>query len=242
MFIKNDKGEFRRFFNGKIGVVKNIFDDKIYISFPNETDSLVLERETWQNIKYNYNKDSDKIEEEELGTFRQYPIRLAWAITIHKSQGLTFEKAIIDAGASFAPGQVYVALSRLTSLQGLVLHSRIQSNCISTDARVLEFVKSEESEEQLQEILKEEQQSFVKQSLLKGFSWLKLEDVLTAHKENIPGRDLPKKEQSLLWIGDIQKSVEEITEVSNKFIRQLEHLYVSDGYPQLYVRTSAAVD
>jgi hypothetical protein len=242
MFIKNDKGEFRRFFNGKIGVVKNIFEDKIYISFPGETDTLVLEKETWQNIKYNYNKDSDKIEEEELGTFRQYPIRLAWAITIHKSQGLTFDKAIIDAGASFAPGQVYVALSRLTSLQGLILHSRIHPNCISTDARVLEFVKSEESEEQLENILKEEQDAFVKQSLLKGFNWQKLEDALLAHKENILGRDLPKKEQSLLWIGGLQKSVEEIIEVSKKFIRQLEQLYVSEGYPLLHERTRAAVN
>ena len=149
MFIKNDKGESRRYFNGKIGVIKNIFADKIYVSFPNEADTLVLEKETWQNIKYNYNKDSDRIDEEELGTFKQYPIRLAWAITIHKSQGLTFDKAIIDAGSSFAPGQVYVALSRLTSLEGLVLNSRIHPNCISTDNRVLDFVKSEESEEQL---------------------------------------------------------------------------------------------
>jgi hypothetical protein len=242
MFIKNDKGEFRRFFNGKIGVVKNIFDDKIYISFPNETDTLVLEKETWQNIKYNYNKDSDKIEEEELGTFRQYPIRLAWAITIHKSQGLTFDKAIIDAGASFAPGQVYVALSRLTSLQGLILHSRIHTNCNSTDARVLEYVKSEESEEQLYNILKEEQEAFVKQSLLKGFNWQKLEDALLAHKENILGRDLPKKEKSLLWIESLQKSVEGIIEISKKFIRQLEQLYVSEGYPLLHERTKAAVE
>lgn len=242
MFIKNDKGEFRRFFNGKIGTIKNIFDGKIYISFPDESDTLVLEKETWQNIQYNYNKDSDKIEEEELGTFRQYPIRLAWAITIHKSQGLTFDKAIIDAGASFAPGQVYVALSRLTSLQGLVLHSRIHPNCISTDARVLEFVKSEETEEQLQEILKEEQEVFVKQSLLKGFSWKKVQDVLEVHKENILGRDLPKKEQSILWVDSLQKSADEINEVSKKFIRQLEQLYVSEGYPQLFERTKAAVD
>ena len=242
MFIKNDKGEFRKFFNGKIGVVKNIVDDKIYISFPNETDTLVLEKETWQNIKYNYNKASDKIEEEELGTFRQYPIRLAWAITIHKSQGLTFDKAIIDAGASFASGQVYVALSRLTSLKGLVLHSRIHPNCISTDERVLEFVKSEESEEQLENILKEEQATFIKQSLLKGFSWQKVEDALEVHKENILGRDLPKKEESLECIESLQKSVEEVDEVSKKFIRQLEQLYVSEGYSQVYDRTRAAVD
>jgi len=242
MFIKNDKGEFRRFFNGKIGIVKNIFDDKIYISFPNETDTLVLEKETWQNIKYNYNKDSDRIEEEELGIFRQYPIRLAWAITIHKSQGLTFDKAVIDAGASFAPGQVYVALSRLTSLSGLVLHSRIQPNCICTDAKVLEFVRSEESEDQLQEILKKEQEVFVKQSLLKGFSWQKVQDALEAHKENIQGRDLPKKEGALVWIGYLLKSAEEINEVSKKFIRQLEQLYISEGYPQLHERTKAAVD
>jgi nucleoside-triphosphatase THEP1 len=242
MFIKNDKGEFRRYFNGKIGVVKNIFDDKIYISFPGETDTLTLEKETWQNIKYNYNKDSDRIDEEELGTFKQYPIRLAWAITIHKSQGLTFDKAIIDAGSSFAPGQVYVALSRLTSLDGLILHSRIHPNCISTDSRVLEFVKAEESEDQLQEILKEGQEVFVKHSLLKGFNWQKVEDAILAHKENILGRDLPKKEQSLTWVTTMHQSVEEINEVSKKFIRQLEQLYVSEGYQQLYERTKAAVD
>ena len=88
---------------------------------------MLLEKETWRSIRYLYNQEKDKIEEDELGSFKQYPIRLAWAITIHKSQGLTFEKAIIDAGASFAPGQVYVALSRCTTLDGIVLQSRIKS-------------------------------------------------------------------------------------------------------------------
>ena len=242
MFIKNDKGEFRRYFNGKIGVIKSIVDDEICVSFPNEEDTLVFEKETWQNIRYNYNKDTDKIDEEELGTFTQYPIRLAWAITIHKSQGLTFNKAIIDAGASFAPGQVYVAWSRLTSLQGLVLHSRIHPNCISTDGRVLDFVKTEESEEQLEEILKEEQNAFVKQSLLKGFSWIKVQDVVLAHRENILERDLPKKEESVGWITSLEKNLEEIDEVSKKFIRQVEQLYSTGGYTQLHERTKAAVE
>ena len=96
----------------------------------------------------------DIVDEEQLGTFKQYPIRLAWAITIHKSQGLTFEKAIIDAGDSFAPGQVYVALSRLTSLEGLVLHSRIHPQSITTDERVLAFSKSEMAQDFLEQRIK----------------------------------------------------------------------------------------
>ncbi|MGI8633811.1 MAG: ATP-dependent DNA helicase, partial [Segetibacter sp.] len=143
MFIKNDKGEVRKFYNGKIGTVTRIEREKIAVTFPNEKEELEIEQEKWQNVRYDYNKENDALEEEELGTFTQYPIRLAWAITIHKSQGLTFEKAIIDAGASFAAGQVYVSLSRLTSLQGLVLKSRILPNCISTDRRVVDFVKQE---------------------------------------------------------------------------------------------------
>ncbi|HEY6899423.1 MAG TPA: AAA family ATPase, partial [Puia sp.] len=136
MLIKNDKGEVRRYFNGKIGTIRSIKDDKLTITFPDEPDELTLEKETWRNIRYQYDKDEDKIEEEELGTFRQYPIRLAWAITIHKSQGLTFEKAVIDAGESFAAGQVYVALSRLTDLKGLVLRSRITPGAIRTDPHI----------------------------------------------------------------------------------------------------------
>src|SRR5690606_13760844 len=141
MFAKNDKGEDRRYYNGKIGIVQRIEKkaNQIFVSFPGEEGVLELTLETWRNIRYKYDQESDEIVEEELGTFTQFPVRLAWAITIHKSQGLTFDKAIIDAGASFAPGQVYVGLSRLTSLDGLILRSRITPQSIRTDEQVLAF-------------------------------------------------------------------------------------------------------
>ncbi len=122
MLIKNDKGESRRYYNGKIGVILKINDDRLVLGFPDEPEELVLEKETWKNIRYGYNREKDEIEEEELGSFGN--IRLAWAITIHRVRDSPHEKAVIDAGASFAPGQVYVALSRLTGLEGLVLRSQ----------------------------------------------------------------------------------------------------------------------
>jgi hypothetical protein len=142
MFIKNDTGERKKFYNGKIGKIKVLEKKKIIVVFDNEQE-VEVERAEWENIRYTYNKEEKKIEEEIIGTFKQYPIRLAWAITVHKSQGLTFEKVIADLGGAFASGQVYVALSRCTSFNGLVLKSELHSNAIRTDLRVLEFAKNE---------------------------------------------------------------------------------------------------
>ena len=115
MFIKNDSSPEKKYYNGKIVIIHKINNDEITVKFPDKGELLVLEKETWDNVSYELNTEKNEIEEKILGQFIQYPLRLAWAITIHKSQGLTFEKAIIDAGYSFAAGQVYVALSRCTS-------------------------------------------------------------------------------------------------------------------------------
>ena len=243
MFIKNDKGETRRYFNGKIGTLLRISGDKIVVVFPGGTDELTVEKETWKNIRYNYDKEKDKIEEEELGSFSQYPIRLAWAITIHKSQGLTFEKAIIDAGASFAPGQVYVALSRLTALDGLILRSRIQPHSISTDERVITFTNSHLEEEVLQEQLQEEQKLFIARSLLQSFNWSRLVEHLQANKEEAGRRQIPDKQQAARLAEQWLDKATVQQETALKFSRQLEQLSgiaAEDGYRQLHQRVQAA--
>ena len=126
MFIKNDSAERgKRYFNGKIGTVTKLDEDSIAVQCEGDEDEITVEKEEWENIRYSVDKTTQQVKEQKLGSFTQFPLRLAWAITIHKSQGLTFEKAIIDAGEAFAPGQVYVALSRCTSLDGLILKSKI---------------------------------------------------------------------------------------------------------------------
>jgi hypothetical protein len=241
MLIKNDKGEVRRYFNGKIGTIKRMTDDRLTIEFPDEPDELVLEKETWKNIRYAYNREKDQIEEEEMGSFRQYPIRLAWAITIHKSQGLTFDKAIIDAGASFAPGQVYVALSRLRGLEGLVLRSRIPPSSISTDPRVVFYVEDRQAEG-AQEQLQQEQIAFIGDTLLKAFQWSRLVEQLQEYFTGFAHRKIPGREAAAVlakqWLdyGLAQQ------EVAQKFLRQLEQLLPGaerDGYQQLAERTAA---
>lgn len=140
MFIKNDSNPEKRYYNGKIGTIISL-GDTITVRCPDDDKDIEVDPEIWQNIKYKINPKSKEIEEDLLGSFTQIPLRLAWAITIHKSQGLTFEKAIIDAKSSFAHGQTYVALSRCKTLEGIVLMRPLSAQSIINDRRVSQFSK-----------------------------------------------------------------------------------------------------
>ncbi len=142
MILKNDSGKIKRYFNGKIGKISSLEDDKIIVEFSDE-NKVQIEKTSWNNIQYVWNKEKRNIEETTIGTFTQYPLRLAWAITVHKSQGLTFECVYADLGSAFEDGQVYVALSRCTSFSGLVLKTQIPRNKIRTNNNVIEFAKTE---------------------------------------------------------------------------------------------------
>lgn len=144
MFIKNDTSGSHRYYNGLIGHVVNIGENNIEVRPTGSAESIKVEKQEWENTKYVINQQSKVIEPQVQGVFRHYPLRLAWAITIHKSQGLTFERAIIDAGLSFASGQVYVALSRCKSLDGLVLASPINQRSIINDHRVADYIANQE--------------------------------------------------------------------------------------------------
>ncbi|MCX6319107.1 MAG: helix-turn-helix domain-containing protein [Bacteroidetes bacterium] len=226
MFIRNDPAEKgKRFYNGKIGTVSRLESNKVFVRCNEEEDEIEVQKEKWENIRYTLQKSTQKLESEVLGSFTQYPLRLAWAITIHKSQGLTFEKAIIDAGESFAPGQVYVALSRCTSLEGLVLQSRIRSNSIANDPRIMEFAKRNASGSQLKSELAIASQQYQQSILLAIFHFAsslettrQLQALLQEHISSF-------SKESPDWIISLVENMNRLNEVGTKFNTQLQTLF-----------------
>lgn len=233
MFVKNDASRDKLYFNGKIGKIIKIKDDFIYVKCPRDVQEIIVSKTLWENYKFELNPETKEIEEKVLGTFFQYPLKLAWAITIHKSQGLTFEKAIIDANAAFAHGQVYVALSRCKSFEGMVLRSPISYNSVKTDGTVSTYTKNAEENAPGEQHLAESKFIFQQNLLFDLFDFKSIKSAMYLIKK------LAEENHQIISIGFLENinlsreiSEKEIQEVAEKFKRQLNAQVQKDELPE----------
>ena len=246
MFLKNDPSSEKRYYNGMIGEVAAVNDAGMIVRGKDNGDEFQLLPEEWGNYKYVLNEETKEITEEIEGTFRQYPIRLAWAITIHKSQGLTFERAIIDARNSFAHGQTYVALSRCKTLEGMVLESPLRREAIISDSTVDDFTKEVERNKPGNRQLHDMQKAYFFDLLSDLFNFYSLDQ---AYKRllRLIDEDLYKLyPKQLAEYKELAPHIKEkIVEVSQRFRNQYTRLingsddYAADQRLQERVRSGA---
>ena len=231
MFIKNDTEKIKRYFNGKIGSVKELTDENIIVQCKDEQEAIEVKKEKWENIRYTVDKTSRQLKEEVLGSFTQYPLRLAWAITIHKSQGLTFDKVIIDAGEAFAPGQVYVALSRCTTLDGIVLQSRIRSPKMFTDERIVRFSKSN-SIKKLEQDLFQSKRNYQLKILLSLFDYKQIIEDAKELNLYLTENSSSFNERAKGWMTELLKALETLQVTAEKFQGQLGKIFNQQEIPE----------
>ena len=224
MFIKNDSSFEKQYYNGKIGTITHLTKDSIFVQCKEDDFQIEVKPETWENVSYTIDEETKKITEKNEGSFTQIPLRLAWAITIHKSQGLTFEKAIIDAEASFAHGQTYVALSRCKTLEGIVLKTPISSKSIINDAKVTSFTDTIEEEKPNQKILEESKKQYQLNCITELFQYYpflyptnRIIDIFYKNATVINGNIIEPAQQ-------IKDAVSNLLKVSNAFKKQLHKL------------------
>lgn len=241
MFIANDSGYPRRYFNGKIGVIAQIDSEKkVFVACEGEEELIPVGYEVWENIQYTVNKKTKQIEEKLLGSYRQIPLRLAWAITIHKSQGLTFDKVVIDAEAAFSSGQTYVALSRCRSLEGVTLLSPIYRSSLLVADEVKEYSNHKPSLDLLTEELSSEKELFNRKVLLDLFDFTACKGLIAQIYEQVTKDVMFFSPNASSFILEIYQKVGQLQQVAERFQKQICSLIESENYEQLGNRVEDA--
>ncbi|MHA7100341.1 helix-turn-helix domain-containing protein [Roseivirga pacifica] len=243
MFIKNDPSGAGQFFNGKIGQVASLSSSTIKVKFENG-ETVTVPQYTWENKRYTLNKTTNEIDEKILGSFTHFPLKLAWAVTVHKSQGLTFEKAILDLAGSFTQGQVYVALSRLTSLDGLVLSSKIPTDGFGIASSMKEFAEAKPELNQLHEKLANDKRVYLYELISRHFDF---ESVVRSFYTHIRSFDKQEnrslKQQFLTWTTDLVATLTPLIKVGRGFQSQVYKITQEDDFEsQLSERVKKATD
>ncbi len=232
MFVRNDPSAQKLYYNGKIGRVIKISDQYIHVTCPGDSKKIVVEPTIWENIKYTLNEENKEIQEDIIGKFTQYPLKLAWAITIHKSQGLTFDKAIIDAKAAFAHGQVYVALSRCKTLEGIVLSSPISSKGIETNEAINSFCKVVSQNPPSENKLSSDSIKYEQRLLIDCFDFQSVQNRLGYFTRLLMGNQRIVQVSGITDINHLETmALKDIFVVSENFKRQLQSLFTDDHLP-----------
>ena len=247
MFVKNDLSPDKRYYNGKIAVITRIDERLVVVQGKEDEQPIVVEKALWSNMKYTINPDTKELQEEEEGSFEQYPLKTAWAITVHKSQGMTFDKAIIDAGASFTHGQVYVALSRCRTLEGLVLHSPLSANAIIRSGNIDDFARyTEENEPDAQQFQNLRREYFAK-LLFEQFDYLLIQSCFKAMRRLLNDHFLSLYPELVKQYRQAENVLQdEILNVAERFQSQLQQLLSkienpeTDGFLQERIKKAAA--
>lgn len=246
MFVKNDSSGDHRFYNGMIGEVTDVNANTIEVRSKDSDERFVLQQEEWTNAKYVLDEETKEITEDIEGVFKQYPVKLAWAITIHKSQGLTFERAIIDASASFAHGQTYVALSRCRTLEGLVLSAPLSARAIISDSAVDSFTTDARSNEPDENRFRTLQQTYFLELLSGLFDFLPMEQALRRYIRLVDEhlyKLFPK--QLAEYKEELVRFNEKVTKIAQKFSLQYTRLidasqdYMTDDTLQARIHSGA---
>lgn len=220
MFIRNDISPEKKYFNGKLGEIIGLDENEIRVVLEGSEREIVVKREVWEQKKYFLDTDKN-IKEEVLGSFEQFPIKLAWAVTIHKSQGLTFDKVIIDAGKSFTAGQVYVALSRCRTLEGIVLKSKITPEVIFKDTRILQFQGDTFANDQVETILNKEKYDYSIKKVLRTLDslWF-LKEVEEWNKLSITTKSIDHVKSNQLYL-QLKHEIVQLGKIFGKLERVL---------------------